>query len=504
MLNRKLRYSVMNCNKLEPITQEPLFKKSSKDDVVSLINSANHDYLDKGILIFNSCMPCFSQTSLPEIQRVEVNIGTSSKPSRYHRQLHIFKGKLNVNDDRCLFCPLCNKTLYRNGTSSVVLKHIPIGGDYTSLSVSKSRYVCSNDNCKYFYDEEIPFKAKGHFHTIAIENYTKDLLRLGHTLKEVSIITGLGKNIVKDIDKKRLEELYTTNGEGKELIRPKGIIKHIGIDEFLLHKGYKYATTIMDLDTGHVLYLAHGKKKQVVYQFIDWIGMDSMKHVEALACDMNSDYQEAFNEKCPWIKTVFDRFHLIKNFNEKVIANVRKDEQRRLTNEGNIEAAKALKGSKYILLSSATTIKERTAQVRNGTVIQEGGGLFNKPEIKRHKDYKKEYETLIKENELFFTIDLIKEKLNKAYESTTERSMKIHINRIIRLCYETENKHFIWFAKLLENHIEGIINHAVFNISSGKVEGTNNMVKTLRRKGYGYNDDDYFFLKIIDSSRKYS
>ena len=73
----------------------------------------------------------------------------------------------------------------------------------------------------------------------------------------------------------------------------------------------------MDLDSGHVLYMAHGKKKQVVYDFIEWTGMDWMKNVEALACDMNSDYEEAFQERCPWIKTVFDRFHLIKNFNEK-------------------------------------------------------------------------------------------------------------------------------------------------------------------------------------------
>ena len=99
---------------------------------------------------------------------------------------------------------------------------------------------------------------------------------------------------------------------------------------------------------------------------------------------------------------------------------------------------------------------------------------------------------------------LIKEKLEKAYNAQTERSMKIHINRIIRLCNETDNTHFKWFARLLENHKEGIINHAIFHISSGKVEGTNNMIKTLRRKGYGYDDDDYFFLKIIDASHRFS
>ena len=30
------------------------------------------------------------------------------------------------------------------------------------------------------------------------------------------------------------------------------------------------------------------------------------------------------------------------------------------------------------------------------------------------------------------------------------------------------------------------------------------MIKTLRRAGYGYPDDEYFFLKIFDASRRYS
>jgi hypothetical protein len=30
------------------------------------------------------------------------------------------------------------------------------------------------------------------------------------------------------------------------------------------------------------------------------------------------------------------------------------------------------------------------------------------------------------------------------------------------------------------------------------------MIKSLRRAGYGYPDDEYFFLKIFDASRRYS
>ena len=46
------------------------------------------------------------------------------------------------------------------------------------------------------------------------------------------------------------------------------------------------------------------------------------------------------------------------------------------------------------------------------------------------------------------------------------------------------------------------IAHATFNISDGRIEGINNKIKTLRCKGCGYQDDDYFFLKLFDVSRK--
>ena len=35
-----------------------------------------------------------------------------------------------------------------------------------------------------------------------------------------------------------------------------------------------------------------------------------------------------------------------------------------------------------------------------------------------------------------------------------------------------------------------------------KVEWTNSLIKTVRRRTYGYKDNDYFFLKIMDESRR--
>ena len=39
-------------------------------------------------------------------------------------------------------------------------------------------------------------------------------------------------------------------------------------------------------------------------------------HVEAIACDMNADFERAFLKRCPHI--VYEYFHLVKNFNEKL------------------------------------------------------------------------------------------------------------------------------------------------------------------------------------------
>ena len=113
---------------------------------------------------------------------------------------------------------------------------------------------------------------------------------------------------------------------------------------------------------------------------------------------------------------------------------------------------------------------------------------------------KERYDKLIRDNELFLTIDIIREQLTQAYKETSVETMRQQIKEIIKICRGTENKHFEWFASLLENHIEGIVYHARYKISTGRLEGFNNAIKTERRQGYGYPDDEYFFLRLIDRS----
>ena len=95
-------------------------------------------------------------------------------------------------------------------------------------------------------------------------------------------------------------------------------------------------------------------------------------HVETIACDMNADFERAFLKRHPHLDIVYDHFHLIKNFNEKVICKVRKDEQARLKDEGDADAARALKHSTYILMSCADTSKRKDRDARAGKVVSRG------------------------------------------------------------------------------------------------------------------------------------
>ena len=47
------------------------------------------------------------------------------------------------------------------------------------------------------------------------------------------------------------------------------------VDEFLLPKGNEYLTIIINLETGHVLWLLYSKKK-ALYDFIKFVGEEWM------------------------------------------------------------------------------------------------------------------------------------------------------------------------------------------------------------------------------------
>ena len=120
--------------------------------------------------------------------------------------------------------------MHKNNSPDIELRHLCIGGNLSRVIFPHVQLRCPKYNATK--QQHISFKAPGHRITEELYQYTRDLLAIGtYTNRQVAEITDLGKNTVK------------------------------GIDEFKLHNGRRYATHIIDLETGHILWIANGKKK---------------------------------------------------------------------------------------------------------------------------------------------------------------------------------------------------------------------------------------------------
>ncbi|MDD4012112.1 MAG: transposase, partial [Sphaerochaetaceae bacterium] len=109
---------------------------------------------------------------------------------------------------------------------------------------------------------------------------------------------------------------------------------------------------------------------------------------------------------------------------------------------------------------------------------------------------------MLASNERIQAAYVFREMLQSALACMNAAIMRAALTRYIAAIRKSRIKELEGIASMLEKRIDGIVSHAIYHISNGIVEGTNNMIKTLRRQAYGFRDDECFFLKIWDESRK--
>jgi transposase len=80
--------------------------------------------------------------------------------------------------------------------------------------------------------------------------------------------------------------------------------------------------------------------------------------------DMNAQYDSAFREHCPWIAVIYDAFHLVKLYNDRVLTAMRRRKQNELAEDGDQKGYQLYKGSRYIVLSDRKTLQEKDRKER--------------------------------------------------------------------------------------------------------------------------------------------
>ena len=177
---------------------------------------------------------------------------------------------------------------------------------------------------------------KKHY-TRSFEHYALELGRL-MTIQDVADHLLIGWDTIKEIQSKNLRRRF-----GKPKLHK---LKQIAIDEINIGKGHRYLTIVLDLLTGAIVFVGDGKGVDSLKPFWKRLRRAHAK-IEAVATDMSAAYIRAVRDNLQRAVHVFDHFHVIKLYNDKLSAF-----RRQLFHDLTAQGQKLLKGTRWLLLKN--------------------------------------------------------------------------------------------------------------------------------------------------------
>ena len=191
-------------------------------------------------------------------------------------------------------------------------------------------------DCNAVRQTPIGFADPRRTYTRSFAQYVLELARM-MTIRDVALHLGVSWDVVKEIVKNDLQRRF-----GKPKLRH---LRQIAIDEISIGKGHRYLTVVLDLETGMVVHVGHGKGGDALADFWKRLHRCGAK-IEAIATDMSPAYIDAVMTHLPEAVLVFDRFHVMKLFNDK-LSDLRR-ELYRAAKDGLEKDV--LKGTRWLLL----------------------------------------------------------------------------------------------------------------------------------------------------------
>lgn len=267
---------------------------------------------------------------------------------------------------------------------------------------------------------------------------------------------GLAASTVRAIDLRYLKRW----AEG----RRKPALRQMGVDEIHLGKKQKFLTVVSNLETGEPLWFGRERKKETLDEFLGkQLSAFQRGAIQAACVDMWEPYRQSLEQWAPQCRIVYDKFHVMQHASAAV------DEVRRAEFFRKGGAAREIvKGKRWLLL--ARWVHLNTAK-------------------------KRQLNQLFALNRRVMKAYLLKESLDRLWSYTYEGAMLRYLKSWIDQLRWQRLKPMEKLARMLLDHLEGILNYCRTKVPMGVVEAVNGNIKALLRRGRGYSDLDYLLLK---------
>ena len=374
--------------------------------------------------------------------------------TKYHDRAIHYRVRQEVFSLRCPEC--CSYQVKRRGQVMRRFLTLPIGDKPVWIELLVQRVFCRL--CGVLRQVKINFASRRRSYTRAFARYALGLSR-HMTIQDVARHLGVSWDLIKEIQKQYLLRRFARPQLHK--------LKQIAIDEISVGKGHRYLTIVLDLKSGAVVFVGEGKGSEALEPF--WARLKRQQvRLEAVATDMSPAYISAVVTHLPEATLVFDRFHVIKLYNDGL-----SDLRRKLYHEAtDLMQKQVIKGTRWLLLKNPENLSQ------------------DRKEAER-------LEEALRLNQPLALAYYLKEDLRQFREQPSKTTAAAFLEDWIARAQTAGIPLLLRFYKIMALHRRGLLAYYDYRISTGLLEGTNNKIRTMQRQAYGFRDQEFFKLKIL-------
>ena len=380
-------------------------------------------------------------------------------------------------------CPICGGRVVGHGIRKVRLTDIPyVPGCATVYEIHQHRYHCKE--CGKTFCEANPFKAPGMNLTKRCVTWIYELMKYKMTTASIADFFGIHWNTVCKLEKMRMD--YCLDARDKVLIRSMYRPYYLAVDEFAIRKGHRYATCVMDLVTGEILWVGKGRTIKDFEKFFETFAWtDYLSEVKAVAMDMNASYNTLVRKYLPCAEIVYDRYHVQTQYSRDVLGQVR------------LEAARSHnEKSKMLSKQGAACSDEAKSEKRLYSRIKKARWVLLQNYDKLSDEKAKNLNEILSAHSDLALCYAMKEELIQLFQITDVGEAHSKWSKWFDAAVHSGIPALMKFARQKLKRLDGLVAHAKFHINTGRLEGFNNKIKVAKRNAYGFKNLDFFFSYI--------
>lgn len=270
----------------------------------------------------------------------------------------------------------------------------------------------------------------------------------------------------------------------KDRMRRLDGLVNIGIDETSYRKGHKYITVVINHDTNTVVWVGNGHGKSVLTQFYKSLTPEQLASIRVVTGDGARWITDCANEFTPDCERCVDSFHVVE-WAMEALDKVRKEHWRDAYEKSKQLAEEHPCKSGRPKADDKDAAKVREARKAAAEIKGAAYALGKAPEHLTEKQ--RTSLAIIQAND---------PKLYRAY--CLKESLRLLLKSTNLEQAQADLKHWLWWAshsripafkelyKKIKRHKEHILNTIRLGLSNARVESTNNKIKLIIRKAYGF------------------